>query len=183
MGRLLTAALAVAVVAGPALAQNGTAKASSPVAAAAVASGDAEWSLRASPKLVRALESSSPAVRAKALDALGAMLIASSEEFDIRPAVPALLDVFRKDDDWRLRVMSLCLLHAAGDESVMATLRDDVTRPAPFAVQRTLLAVLADHYGTETLRRDARAATLAKALVDYERNGHRDHSGLLTAAG
>lgn len=183
MKRLATAALSLVVFAAPALAQGGPAKATSTLANTAVVDGDAEWTLRAGPKLVRALESPSAAVRAKALETAGEMVIASGGAFDVRPAVPALLQVLREDDDWRLRVMALTVLHASQDEGVMMTLRDETTRPAPFAVQRTLLAVLADHYGPDELRRDARVATLAQALIDYERNGERDRSGLLTPAG
>jgi HEAT repeat protein len=167
MGRLLTAALALALAApvGAQTAPNADVK-------AAVADGHAEWTVRVSPKLVRALGSTSTGVRAEALHAIGTLEVATPGGADLRPAIPALFDVLHTDADWRHRVMALNLLYAADDEAVMQALRDETTQPAPAAVQRLLLACLAEHYGVESLRNDRRAVALAQALIDHDRRRH-----------
>ena len=182
MGRLLTAA--ALLLAAPAWAQSTPplkAPGPGPEAVAAVDDGYAEWTVRASPKLVRALESRSQPTRTDALHTLGTMDAVTPGGADLRPAVPALFDVLRTDGDWRHRVMALGLLHATDDEAVMAALRAEATRPAPAAVQRLLLACLADHYGLASLQRDPNVVALAEALVDHDRRGDRSPGTVVAA--
>ena len=175
--KLLAAALALVALAGSARAQTSVAPRAPLTFAAAenpsVASGNAEWTLRVSPRLVAALGSPSAAVRAEALHAVGSLAV-TSEGADLRPAIPALLDVFRTDPDWRLRVMALRSLEASADEGAMAALRNEVGRPAPPAVQRLLVWVLVGHYGVDAARRDADLMDLARLVRDSDRKGYRD---------
>lgn len=180
MKNLLVAALSLLALAAPARAQDSTA----PPALAAVAGGDAEWSLRVGPRLIDALGSPSADVRARALHAVGDLVAISPGGVDLRPAVPALLHVLRTDPDWRHRVMALRSLGAAGDEGAMAALRGEAGRQSHPPVQRLLLWTLVDHYGQHAFRGDSDMASLAQAVLDHDRpsNRARGTRGRLVAA-
>ncbi|PAP75599.1 HEAT repeat domain-containing protein [Rubrivirga marina] len=151
----LTAALAVCTLVGAAHAQPDTFPRSTFLGAAPFA-GTPDAPLRVSAAVVEALESPSDRVRTDALHAVATLGFV--EGADIRPAVPALLSVYRTDADERLRVMALRALEASGDEAAMAALRAEVEAEVEQRghpnVRRLLAAVLVDHYGTYALRHD-----------------------------
>lgn len=165
MKTLLTVALGLLALAGPSQAQS----AHAPSVLAAVASGDAEWSPRVSPQLVSALGSPSASERTRALHAVGTLAYAAPDGVDLRPAIPALLHVFRTDPDWRLRVQALRSLETSDDDGVMTALRAELERQMEPPVQRVLLAVLVDHYGMEAARRDSGMMAVAQSLIERDR--------------
>ncbi len=175
MRPFLTPALALLALASPTQAQDEPAPlfaSASHVATAAVPSPVIDDPATVTPQLVSALRSPSATVRTGALQAVADLAYASPEGVDLRPAIPALLDVFRTDPDDRHRVMALRSLEASGDDGAMAELRSEGWRAAKRAqpaVQRLLFFVLVDHYGLDALRHDADVEALAGALNDSAR--------------
>lgn len=160
MKPLFTATLALASLVGTARAQ--TSYTPLPLFFGAV---PAEAS-RLDPALVAAIETASGSGRAEALHTVATL--AFTEQPDLRPALPALLSVFRLDSDERLRVLALRTLEASGDTEVMESLRreawTETQRDAHPQVRRLLFLVLVDHYGLDALRRDADVGALAATL-------------------
>jgi len=179
--RLSAYALALLTIAGSAGAQSGPAQATRLGANAWVAPAPAiaaEVVPRVPSHLVRELSSPSASVRADALHTVVTLAFDTPGGLDLRPAVPQLLSVFRSEPDWRLRIMALRALEAAGgghsaDETVMEALRAEAgpesqRAPAP-AVRRLLFATLVGHYGLDALRGDADVAALVRSLPQSSR--------------
>jgi len=173
MKRLLTSSLALAVLAGPALAQSEFVSAAPLIASATptatlapMPSADEDPAI-ITPRLVSALGSASDETRADALHEV-VTLAYSTDGADLRPAIPALLGVFQTDDQEAHRLLALRALEASADDDVMATLRREAKTEAHRtdhpAVKRLLFAVLVDHYGTDALRSDVSAVNLATSL-------------------
>ncbi len=170
MRAYLATALALLLPVGAVQAQD----TSGPLAPPAVATGHAEWSLRVTPRLVDRIGSPSAAVRAEALHAVAELAFATSPEVDVRPAIPALLDIFRTEADGRLRTLALRTLEAVGDEAAMAALRAEVDRPMEPHLRRLLFVVLLEHYGVDEVRGDPRLFAMARSVVDHDhRTAHR----------
>ena len=82
-----------------------------------------------SPQLVDRIGSPSVDVRTEALQTVCALAYDVDPGVDVRPAIPALLDVFRTEPDWRLQISALRALEAIGDGGSMAALRRGVGTP------------------------------------------------------
>ena len=119
-------AVAVLALAGPALAQGLLASSDDVVLDRPTARVDmAPGTISA--RVLAALESSSPAVRAEALHAV-VTLAYSAEGVDLRPAVPALLDIFQTDSDESHRILALRALETSESDGVMGALRSEAGR-------------------------------------------------------
>jgi len=168
MRTLLTLAAAAAVATAPALAQP-----LSTFVDPAPVEGGTTPTPRVSAQTLRALGSPSEAVRAAALHAVLTMAFETAEPVDIRPAIPALFDVFRTDPNPGLRLLALRSLEATDDADVMTALRHEVAPEArrldDARVRHLLLAILIDRYGVDELRTDRDVAALYKTLPAVQR--------------
>ncbi len=166
-------ALALALFVGAAHAQESA----RPFATSALASGQVELSLRVSPQLVDRIGSPSVDVRTEALQTVCALAYDVDPGVDVRPAIPALLDVFRTEPDWRLQISALRALEAIGDGGSMAALRRGVGTPMEPPVRRLLFFVLLNHYGVDEVRQDPRLVAMARAVMDHDRRTSRKSAG------
>lgn len=151
--RLSLAAVLLGLAA-PALAQSHAER--------AVEAGDAVWIPRVTAQAVDAL--GSPATRADALHDLGTLIATSPAGVDLRPAVPALLDVLASDPDPRVRLMAVSVLSSTPDREILDALRDGVLQQTDSGVQHAMLYTVVAHGGPGALADHPAVLALALAL-------------------
>ena len=156
MRSLLTSALALLIVAGPALAQGTSAPVSLPAGLSGPPSVSAE--------LVDRLESAEPGDRTAALHEVATLAFVTSETADLRAALMALLAIAQTDADPRHRILAVRCLHAAKNETAMAAVRAGAWEETDPIARRVLFAALHDHYGADELRGDPGIAELVRAI-------------------
>jgi hypothetical protein len=90
------------------------------------------------------------------------------DEIDFSDAVPALVDLYRNDDDADVRLFAVVALYAIGDQDGMQQVRSSMHQQRwPPRLQFVTMAALVSHYGPETFAMDDGAAAMAENLMTY----------------
>lgn len=156
MRPLLTSALALLILAAPAVAQ-GT------LAPAALPTVDTDPPA-VSARVVDMLESASADDRSAALHEVASLAFSTPEGADLRPALMALLQIAQSDADPRHRILAFRCLQASGNETAMETVRAGAWKETDATARRVLFSILHDHYGADELRRDPGIAEMVRSI-------------------
>jgi len=112
------------------------------------------------------LESDDPLIKRQALHHITYFASFYEEKIDFSDAVPALVDLYKNDDDANVRLYALVALHTIGDRKGMQQVRDALHEQRwPPRLQFVTLSALVDFYGADTFEMDREAATMAKNLI------------------
>lgn len=87
-------------------------------------------------------------------------------DVDLRPAVPALIEVYRSDLVPRYRLAAVATLHAIGDEAGMRAVGTHLTEQSDRYVQIVSIAALRDHYGKNSYFDSDDVASMSQAILE-----------------
>lgn len=122
------------------------------------------WAKNIGFQLAESLQSENSVIRANAL--FQAMYIAQNrKDADLKPAVPALLDVYKEDDDDQFRIAAVVALHAIAESAAMQDVRRALTSQTSSRVQAVSIALLHDFYGSETFENSPAEAQMAREIL------------------
>ncbi|MDX1546674.1 MAG: hypothetical protein R3247_06785 [Rhodothermales bacterium] len=116
-------------------------------------------------QLATSLGSDVEEIRFGALDLVMQYARDADTRVDLKPAVPALHTMYRRDAVEQCRYTSVAALHALGAEAELWRLADAVLAEPSERVQRITLAALVDRYGIESVAQNKDLVRLARRLM------------------
>lgn len=156
---LVLSGFMLVATAAPSLAQQRQAPADQPVP---------QWVQTFGEQLRTSLESDNPFIKRQALQHITYFASFYGDDIDFSNAVPALVSLYRRDDDANVRLFALVALYAIGDENGMQQVRRSMYEQRwPPRLQLVTMAALLSHYGPETFDMDEQAAEIATNLMEH----------------